>query len=75
MNRMETNPYYLLIEVSTRTEQAPSEQSLRQSLASTFEALGGVTRAVVHFDVLSIAISASDSSEQLFEVWMRLHKE
>lgn len=73
---MEEGAYFLLVGATTTSAATPSEYEIREVLFSTFEALGGITRAIVHFDVLSIKTSASAlSSPPLAELWIRLHKE
>lgn len=73
---MEEGAHFLLIGAQTTSSALPSESNFREVLLSTFEALGGVTRAIVHYDLLSINQSALVSnSPTLAEIWIRLHKE
>jgi hypothetical protein len=40
----------------------------------TFEALGGVSRAIVHYDVLAIVKTSGPEVNHDWEAWIRLHK-
>lgn len=72
---MEESPYYLCIRVKTRSNGDLDDITLQRALIKTFESLGGITRAIVHLDVIRIERQAADVAGGLFDAHIRLHKE
>lgn len=72
---MEESPYYLCVRVKTRSNGDLDDITLQRALMRTFESLGGITRAIVHLDILKMERQAVDAAGGLFEVHIRLHKE
>lgn len=74
---MQDDAHHICINIQMRSNAALDEPILRQALMQTFEALGGISRAIVHFDVLAIEQSQREPNlgvNQDWEAWIRLHK-
>ena len=73
---MENDTHYLCIRLEMRSDAVLDEPMLRQTLLQTFESLGGLSRAIVHYDVLAINESSLPgvNQHQDWEAWICLHR-
>lgn len=72
---MDDDPYYLRIQLDTRSRtDSITAETVQKAISPIFEELGGITRAIVHFEVIKITSVTSEDGRGLFHVDMKLHK-
>jgi hypothetical protein len=72
---MEDDTHYLCIRLEMRSDAVLDETMLRQTLLQAFESLGGLSHAIVHYDVLAIKESSvPGANQQDQEAWIRLDR-
>lgn len=73
----------LVLTPNSSTKSSEIESTFRDALFKTLQDLGGITQAIVHFDVISIEnisanpnpIGGSDKVEIVCSMGVKLHKE